>query len=434
MDNLLSRIEAKTAKIAVIGLGYVGLPLAVDFAIAGFHVVGIDKNQARADDVDNGRNYISDISDDDMRAATQSGRLRGTTDFSVLQETDAICICVPTPLSKTKDPDVSFILHATDSVHQHLHSQQLVCLESTTYPGTTHELVLPRLSETGLTVGKDFFLSFSPERTDPGNAQFKLKNTPKVIGGTTPMCLKLSEKLYGNIVDHVVPVSSTKAAEMVKLLENTFRSVNIGLVNEVAIMAQRLGLDVWEVIHAASTKPYGFMPFYPGPGLGGHCIPVDPHYLAWKLKTLNYKARFIEIAGEVNASMPQYVVDMITSGLNQIKKSVNGSNILVLGLSYKKDIADTRESPALDIITISQTHGATISWNDPYISDYPNTPTLTVVKDLTPSALSTADCVVIVTDHSSYDWASIVTHSHLIIDTRNATKNIQSPPGRVIKL
>ncbi len=434
MDNLLSKIEAKTAKIAVIGLGYVGLPLAVDFAVAGFHVVGIDKNKARADDVDNGRNYISDVSDDDMKTVTKDGRLTGTTDFSVLQETDAICICVPTPLSKTKDPDVSFILHATDSVHQHLHSQQLICLESTTYPGTTRELVLPRLSETGLKVGKDFFLAFSPERIDPGNAHFKLKNTPKVIGGTTPACITLSEKLYGNIVDHVVPVSSTEAAEMVKLLENTFRSVNIGLVNEVAIMAQKLGLDVWEVIHAASTKPYGFMPFYPGPGLGGHCIPVDPHYLAWKLKTLNYKARFIEMAGEINAAMPQYVVDLIAGGLNQIKKSVNGSNILILGLSYKKDIADTRESPALDIITLLQTRGAAISWNDPYVLDYPTTPAPTFVKDLTPSALSAADCVVIVTDHSSYDWASIVANSTLVIDTRNATKNIQCPPGRVVKL
>jgi len=434
MDELSSKIEAKTAKIAVIGLGYVGLPLAVDFAVAGFHVVGIDKNPARADDVDNGRNYIGDVSDDDLKTVTKNGRLTGTIDFSVLQETDAICICVPTPLSKTKDPDVSFILHATDSVHQHLHSQQLICLESTTYPGTTRELVLPRLSETGLTVGKDFFLSFSPERIDPGNAHFKLKNTPKVIGGTTPACLKLSETLYRNIVDHVVPVSSTEAAEMVKLLENTFRSVNIGLVNEVAIMAQKLGLDVWEVIHAASTKPYGFMPFYPGPGLGGHCIPVDPHYLAWKLKTLNYKARFIEMAGEINAAMPQYVVDLIAGGLNQSEKSVKGSNILVLGLSYKKDIADIRESPALDIITLLQTQGANISWNDPYVSDYPTTPTPAFVKDLTPSALSAADCVVIVTDHSSYDWASIVAHSMLVIDTRNATKDVQCSEGRVLKL
>ncbi|HIO22595.1 MAG TPA: nucleotide sugar dehydrogenase [Nitrospirales bacterium] len=434
MNDLLSKIEEKTANIAVIGLGYVGLPLAVDFAKAGFHVVGIDKNQARANAVDNGRNYIGDVSDDDLKTVTKNGRLTGTTDFSVLQQTDAICICVPTPLSKTKDPDVSFILHATDAVHQHLRFQQLICLESTTYPGTTRELVLPRLSGTGLTVGKDFFLSFSPERIDPGNAHFKLKNTPKVIGGTTPACLKLSEALYGNIVDHVIPVSSTEAAEMVKLLENTFRSVNIGLVNEMAIMAQKLGLDVWEVIHAASTKPYGFMPFYPGPGLGGHCIPVDPHYLAWKLKTLNYKARFIEMAGEINAAMPQYVVDLIVGGLNQNKKSVNGSNILVLGLSYKKDIADTRESPALDIITILKTQGANISWNDPYVSDYPTTPAPTFVKNLTPSALSATDCVVIVTDHSSYDWASIVANATLVIDTRNATKDVQCPSGRVLKL
>ena len=434
MVDLLQKIEAKTAKIAVIGLGYVGLPLAIDFAVAGFRVVGIDKNQARVADINNGHNYISDVSDDTMRAVTQNGHLRGTTNFSVLQEADAICICVPTPLSKTKDPDVSSILHTTDSIHQYLHSQQLICLESTTYPGTTCELVLPRLSETGLRVGKDFFLAFSPERIDPGNAHFKLKNTPKVIGGTTPECLKLAEKLYGNIVDHLVPVSSTEAAEMVKLLENTFRSVNIGLVNEVAIMAQKLGLDVWEVIHAASTKPYGFMPFYPGPGLGGHCIPVDPHYLAWKLKTLNYKARFIEMAGEINAAMPQYVVDMIAEGLNQIKKSVNGSNILVLGLSYKKDVADIRESPALDIITLLQARRAVISWNDPYISDYPTTPAPTFIKDLTPSALTAADCVVIVTDHSSYDWAFVVANSTLIIDTRNATKDVQSPPGRVLKL
>tara|TARA_B100000315_G_scaffold260487_1_gene322297 strand:- start:3325 stop:4629 length:1305 start_codon:yes stop_codon:yes gene_type:complete len=434
VDNLLSKIETKTAKVAVIGLGYVGLPLAVDFAIAGFHVVGIDKNQARADATNNGQNYIRDVSETDLKTVTKNGLLNGTTSFSVLQETDAIFICVPTPLSKTKDPDVSLILHATDSIHQHLHSNQLICLESTTYPGTTRELILPRLRETGLKVGKDFSLAFSPERIDPGNSHFKLKNTPKVIGGITSTCLNLSQKLYENIVDQVVPVSSTEAAEMVKLLENTFRSVNIGLVNEMAIMAQKLGLDVWEIIHAASTKPYGFMPFYPGPGLGGHCIPVDPHYLAWKLKTLNYKARFIEMAGEINAAMPHHVVDLIARGLNRIKKSVNGSNILVIGVSYKKDIADIRESPALDIISILQAREAVISWNDPYIDDYPTTPLPRFVKDLTPSSLSAADCVVIVTDHSSYDWNFIVENSSLIVDTRNATKNVQCPQGRVLKL
>ena len=434
MDDLLAKIEAKTAKIAVIGLGYVGLPLAVDFAIAGFHVVGIDNDSARADDVSMGRNYISDISGADMRAVVHSGHLTGTTDFAVLQETDAMCICVPTPLSKTKDPDVSFILHATDAVQQYLHAQQLICLESTTYPGTTRELVLPRLCDTGLTVGKDFFLSFSPERIDPGNAQFKLKNTPKVIGGITPACIALSETLYGHIVDHVVPVSSTEAAEMVKLLENTFRSVNIGLVNEVAIMSQKLGLDVWEVIQAAATKPYGFMPFYPGPGSGGHCIPVDPHYLAWKLKTLNYKARFIEMAGEINAAMPQHVVELITTGLNVHKKSVNGSQVLILGLSYKKDIADIRESPALDIITLLQARGAILTWHDPYVTACPTDPVPARVPELTPSTLAAADCVVIVTDHSSYDWPAVVTHATLVIDTRNATRRVPAPPGRVLKL
>ncbi len=434
MNKLQGKIEAKTARIAVIGLGYVGLPLAVDFAMAGFHVVGLDKDPARAAEVDAGRNYIPDVSDADMVAVAKDGRLTGTTDVAVLREVDAICICVPTPLSKTKDPDVSFILHATDAVQQHLHAPQLICLESTTYPGTTRELVLPRLQETGLTVGEDFFLAFSPERIDPGNAQFKLKNTPKVIGGTTPACISLTSALYGHIVNTVVPVSSTEAAEMVKLLENTFRSVNIGLVNEMAIMAQKLGLDVWEVIQAAATKPYGFMPFYPGPGLGGHCIPVDPHYLAWKLKTLNYRARFIELAGEINAAMPDHVVELVAAGLNQHTKSVKGSRILVLGLSYKKDIDDVRESPALDIITLLEARGAAVTWHDPYVAAYPTTPAPAKLPELTSAALQVADCVVIVTDHSTYDWATVVQHAPLVIDTRNATQHADAPPGRVLKL
>ncbi len=424
--ELLEKIEEKTARIAVIGLGYVGLPLAVDFATAGFHVVGIDKDATRAKSVTHGNTYISDVSDSAMQKITRSERLIGTTDFSILKETDIICICVPTPLSKTKDPDVSFILDATDSVRQHLRPHQLICLESTSYPGTTRELVLPRLSETGLKVGIDFFLSFSPERIDPGNKKFNLKNTPKVIGGTTSACIHLSKNLYGNIVDHVIPVSSTETAEMVKLLENTFRSVNIGLVNEMAIMAQKLGIDVWEVIHAAATKPYGFMPFYPGPGLGGHCIPVDPHYLAWKLKTLNYKARFIEMAAEVNAGMPQYVVDLIAKGLNHATKSIRGSNILILGLSYKKDIADMRESPALDIISLLETRGAKVKWHDPHIIKYATTPGPERVIDLTSTELTTADCVVIVTDHSHYNWGTIAAHASLIIDTRNATGTLPS--------
>ena len=352
MEQLKQKILGKTATVGVIGLGYVGLPLAVEFAKAGFPVIGIDIDQRKVDAIAAGTSYIQDVPTEEVAALTQAGRLKATSDFSALKQIDAVSICVPTPLRKTKDPDISYIMAAVEHIVNYLHPLQLVVLESTTYPGTTDEAILPELLKTGLKPGKDFLLAFSPERVDPGNARYNTKNTPKVIGGLTPQCLEIAKLLYEQAIGAIVPVSSTKSAEMVKLLENTFRSVNIGLVNEIAVMCDKLGVNVWEVIGAAATKPFGFMPFYPGPGLGGHCIPIDPHYLAWKMKTLNYNARFIELAGEINASMPEYVVNKVVDALNAVEKSVKGSRILMLGIAYKRDINDVRESPALDIFRI----------------------------------------------------------------------------------
>ncbi len=434
MSSLIEKITSKKARIGIIGIGYVGLPLAVEFAKSGHNVVGIDLNQEKVRRVNRGENYIKDIPDSELRGLVEDKKLSATSDFSVLRDIDAISICVPTPLNKTKDPDLSCILDSTKEIKRYLHKDQIIILESTTYPGTTRELILPMLEDTGLKVGIDFFLSFSPERIDPGNKIFNTRNTPKVIGGITEACKRHAVALYSNIIEKVIPVSSTESAEIVKLLENTFRSINIGLVNEVAIMCNKLGIDVWEVIEAASSKPYGFMPFYPGPGLGGHCIPIDPHYLSWKLKTLNYRARFIELAGEINSGMPHYVVDKIVDALNRQKKCLNGSSILILGVAYKKDIDDPRESPALDIIKILQEKGAVVLYSDPYIPSLDDNFHGMRSIEINEGMLSKADCTVIVTDHSTYDWEMIAKNSKLVVDTRNATSMIQKRHSNIVKL
>jgi len=433
MDSLLNRIERKSARLGIIGMGYVGLPLALEFCKAGFDVTGIDLDKKKIDSINSGTSYIEDATDADIRSAVHDGKLHATTDFSVLQQLDAVSICVPTPLRKTKDPDISYIISATQQIARYLHKGQLIVLESTTYPGTTEEIILPELESKGLKVGVDFFLAFSPERIDPVNKQFNTKNTPKIIGGVTAKCSESAAALYSKAVDKVIAVSSTRAAEMVKLLENTFRAVNIGLVNEIAIICNKLGMDVWEIIDAAATKPFGFMPFYPGPGLGGHCIPVDPHYLSWKLKMFNYNARFIELASEVNTNMPYFVVSKVFDALNAQKKSINGSKILILGVAYKKDVGDVRESPALDVIRLLKEKGGLISYNDPHIPHLHEEHMDFSSIDLSDySALSNYDCTVIVTNHTSYDYRKVVDCSNIIVDTRNATKGIIS--DKIVKL
>ena len=433
--TLEKKITGRTAVVAVIGMGYVGLPLAVEFARAGFTVLGIDVDHEKVKIVNSGRSHVLDIKDYQVKELTDLQRLKCTTDFSALKNADCVTIAVPTPLNKTKDPDVSFILSAVAEIKKYLHRGQLIVLESTTYPGTTEELVRPILEENGYKVGHDFFLAFSPERVDPGNVEFSTHNTPKVVGGVTPVCLGVAELLYRQIVTDVVPVSSTRAAEMVKLLENTFRSVNIGLVNEVALMCDRLKIDVWEVIDAAATKPFGFLPFYPGPGLGGHCIPIDPHYLSWKLRSLNYYARFIELAGDINSRMPEYVVEKIVAALNSQKKSLNGAKIFILGVAYKKDIGDVRESPALDIIKLLESKNALVMYNDPYVKELvmDGGKRYTSVK-LNAQALSSADCVAIITDHSEYKYQWIVDKARIVVDTRNATKRVRNGREKVFKL
>lgn len=420
-QQLLSKIAERTARIGVIGLGYVGLPLAMGWAKSGFRVTGLDVDERRVGLCSQGISWISDVPSDELAELVQGGYLTATTDMQVLAGLDAVSICVPTPLNKTKDPDIAAVLSAVEAIGSYLHCGQLIVLESTTYPGTTDELILPRLSQTGLSVGEDFFLAFSPERTDPGNARFGLRNTPKVVAGITPACLEMVTALYGAIVDTVIPVSSTRAAELVKLLENMFRAVNIGMVNELAIIADLLDVDVWEVISAAATKPFGFMPFYPGPGLGGHCIPVDPHYLAWKLRTLNYKTRFIEVASEINGQMPRYVVERITIAMNEAGKCLNGSRILIAGVTYKRDVADLRESPALDIIELLHQRKARIAYADPYVPVLRLAETTLEAVPLDEEQLRNADCVVIVADHRAFDYAAIAATASLIVDTRNAT-------------
>lgn len=432
--TLEKKIKEKKAVVGIIGMGYVGLPLAVELGREGFTIIGIDINPNKSKLINAGKSDIDDISDDDLKPLVKAGKLKVTTDFSVLKEADCVPICVPTPLSKTKDPDVSYILSAVEEVKKYLHPGQLVILESTTYPGTTEELILPMLEETGLKVGKDFFLSFSPERVDPGNPKYGTKNTPRVVGGVTPWCTQITKLFYEQTITKAVAVSSTKSAEMVKLLENTFRSVNIGLVNEVALMCDRLKIDVWEIIEAANTKPFGFMPFYPGPGLGGHCIPIDPHYLSWKLKSLNYYARFIELAGDINSHMPEYVVERISRALNEREKSLKGTKILILGVAYKRDIRDVRESPALDVIKLLQNAGAEVVYTDPYVPSIRMDDSVMKSAKLTAEILKSSDCVVIITDHSSFDYDMVVQNAHLIMDTRNATKNVKRNREKIVKL
>jgi UDP-N-acetyl-D-glucosamine dehydrogenase len=426
-NTLYEKITSHTLRIAIIGLGYVGLPLAATFAESGFDVIGIDVDQKKVDLANKGESYIPDIDSAFLQQLINTGRLHFTSDFSVLEEVDALSICVPTPLRKTHDPDISYIVSATSQIKAHLHPGQLVVLESTSYPGTTDEVVLPELEATGLQVGKDFFLAFSPERVDPGNPHFDTRNTPKVVGGITPDCTELAQAYYGAAIDHIVPVSSARVAEMAKLLENTFRAVNIGLVNEIAIICEKLDINVWEVIDAAATKPFGFMRFLPGPGLGGHCIPIDPHYLAWKLRTLDYKARFIELAAEINSSMPRFVVDKINEALNEQRRSLNGSTVLVLGVAYKKNVGDVRESPALEILQELLNHKANVLYNDDYVPSISIKDHMLQSQPLSDGLLQAADCVVIVTDHDYYDAAQIVREARSIVDTRNMTRGNPDP-------
>ncbi len=418
---LIKKIEAKEAHVAIIGLGYVGLPLAVEFASAGLKTTGIDLNEEKVALVRRGTSYLADVTDEEVGAAVNSGALNATTDFGALATVDCVCICVPTPLGKTKDPDISYIVAASDEIARYFHPGLLVVLESTTYPGTTEELILPRLDADGATVGKDFFLAFSPERVDPGNTVWKTRNTPKVIGGMTPACTKAAVALYRNAVDTLVPVSSPAAAEMVKLLENTFRAVNIGLVNEIALICDRLELNVWEIIDAAATKPFGYMKFTPGPGLGGHCIPIDPLYLSWKMRGMNYEARFIDLADKVNAEMPHHVARKVMDALNDEGKALKGARILVLGVAYKAGTDDVRESPAVNIIELLRRKGAEVSYHDPHV---------TVLRlesgeelasvDLSKENLDGADCVVLVTNHDEFKAGELVNSVRLIVDTRNA--------------
>lgn len=421
-ESLREKIDQKKARVCVLGLGFVGLPLALRFADVGFPVFGIDVDEEKIKKIQKGVSYIRGVE----VQLNRPSRLQASRDFSLLQEADAIVICVPTPLSKTRDPDLSLVLEAAQTVAQYLHAGQLIVLESTTYPGTTRELLRPLLEERGLKVGEDFFLAYSPERIDPGNQSFTLSNTPKVIAGISPLCRDLAQRLYSQIVERVVPVSTTDTAEMVKLLENTFRSVNIALVNEFAIMCDRLGLNVWEVIRAAATKPFGFMPFFPGPGLGGHCIPVDPHYLSWKLRLLAYKARLIELADEINREMPRFVVEKVAEALNRVRKSVNGSKILILGVAYKKDSDDVRESPALDVMKLLHERGGDIFYHDPLVPHLSFNGQVLGSVPFAAETLSTADVAVVITDHSCFKVGEIVEHSRLVIDARDLTRGIES--------
>ena len=418
--DLLRKAEDRSAVFGVVGLGYVGLPLAVEVADAGYTVLGFDLKQAVVDGISAGTSHIQDVPTERLRPLVEGGKITATADMSRLSEVDVISICVPTPLSKTKDPDVSYVLAAGQAVAQTVRKGQVVVLESTTYPGTTRELLQPLLESKGLKVGEDVFLAFSPERVDPGNPVWQTKNTPKVVGGVTPACGRVMLALYGPVFDTLVPVSSPEAAELVKLLENTFRSVNIGLVNEMAQVCDRLGVNVWEVIDAAATKPFGFMKFTPGPGLGGHCIPIDPHYLAWKMRALNYKTRFIEVAGEVNSEMPTFWVRKVAEGLNEDAKPVRGSGVFVIGAAYKKDIDDLRESPALDIIRLLLQQGARVSYHDPYVPQLHEDGVDLSSVELTPVSVRAADCVLIATDHSALDYGMIRRESKRVVDTRNA--------------
>jgi UDP-N-acetyl-D-glucosamine dehydrogenase len=422
-QDLISKAERRQILFGIVGLGYVGLPLAVELARAGYRVLGFDVNPDVVEGLNDGRSHVKDVTEAQLQKAMECGRFSATTDMARLSEADAISICVPTPLSKFKDPDVSYIVAATEAVTKRLRRGQAIVLESTTYPGTTREILLPALESTGLTVGQDFFLAFSPERVDPGNPTYGTRNTPKVVGGITPDCQKVAVALYQPAIDSLVPVSTTEAAELVKLLENTFRSVNIGLVNEMAIVCDKLGVNVWEVIEAAATKPFGFMKFLPGPGLGGHCIPIDPHYLAWKMRGLNYKTRFIDLAGELNTEMPLFWVRKVSEALNSQGKAVQGASVLVLGVAYKRDIEDIRESPALDIIRLLESQGAKVSYFDPHVPSFREDGREFRSVELTPQRVAAADCVMVVTDHRSVDYRMIKRNAKLVVDTRNAIPN-----------
>ncbi len=422
---LKEKIETKTAHVGIVGLGYVGLPLAVEFAKAGFHVTGIDLQQSRVDRLMKGESYIQDVPSSEVAQLVKERRLDATTDFAVVRDLDTINICVPTPLRKTKDPDMSYIVSASDEIAKYFHPGLLVILESTTYPGTTDELLLPTFEKDGLKAGEDFFLCFSPERVDPGNPVYQTLNTPKVVGGITPSCTEMGRVFFSQALQKVVPVSNTRVAEMVKLLENTFRMINIGLVNEMAVMCDGMGINVWEVIDAAATKPFGFMPFYPGPGLGGHCIPIDPFYLSWKTKQSGIEARFIELAGYINGNMPHFVVGKVQSALNHHAKAVKGSRVHVVGVAYKRNIDDMRESPALDIILLLKKLGAEVSYSDPYVPAL-KLDGIDLKSQEAQTSASQADCVVIITDHSDFDYSGLLESAKLIVDTRNAMKGFES--------
>ncbi len=433
-QQLLSRLEARTAVVGVVGLGYVGLPLAEVFARGGVKVVGFDVDPAKIESILAGKTYIGDLTDEQVGSQVRAGRLTATTDFDGLAEVDAILICVPTPLRKTLDPDISYVVSAAEEIKRRLRPGQLVVLESTTYPGTTEEVILPLLESADGKVGESFFLAFSPERVDPSNPRFKTENTPKVVGGVIEGCREVAAALYKLAIPEVHVVSSARAAEMVKLLENTFRLINIGLVNEIALVCERLGLNVWEIIDAAATKPFGYMPFYPGPGLGGHCIPIDPHYLSWKLRSLNFFTRFIDLAAEINRGMPQNVVNRIGLLLNDRRKPLNGAKVLVLGVTYKRDTADVRESPALDVIELLRQRGADVAYTDPYVPELDIEGHAVPSRPVTPASLASEDAVVIVTDHSSVDYAAIVESAPLVFDTRNATKRLGARRPNVVLL
>jgi len=421
--NLLTRkLKERTAHLGVVGLGYVGLPLATEFAEAGFQVIGFDLNPEVVDTVNSGNSHVSDIPSDRLRPLVEAGKIKASADFSEIQKLDSVNICVPTPLRKTRDPDVSYIVSAVEEIAKYLHKDMLVILESTTYPGTTEELILPMLEATGLEVGKDFFLAFSPERVDPGNPNFSTRNIPKVVGGVTAACTETAATLYRSTLEAVVPVSSSRVAEMVKLLENTFRSVNIGLVNEMALMCDSMGINVWEVIDAAATKPFGFMPFYPGPGLGGHCIPIDPFYLSWKARQVGFEARFIELAGMVNSYMPQYVVEKVVKALNREGKAVKGSRVLLLGVAYKAESKDVREAPAIDILNRLTDLEGVLSYHDPFVPSLEGEGIHLDSVELDAKALEDSDLTLIVTAHAGIDYGLVVEHAPVIVDTRNALK------------
>jgi UDP-N-acetyl-D-glucosamine dehydrogenase len=429
-EQLLAKIHDRSAVVGVIGLGYVGLPLAMEFAKAGFRVIGYDVSQRVVDLLMSGVSHIQDVPAAEVQATVAAGSFVATTLEPRLRECDAISIAVPTPLSKTRDPDMSYVLAAADAIARQAHPGMCVVLESTTYPGTTRELLQPRLEAQGLVVGSDVFVAFSPERVDPGNPTYHTKNTPKVVGGITANCSEVASALLQSCIDTIVPVSSPEAAELVKLLENTFRAVNIGMVNEIAIVCDKLGVNVWEVIDAAATKPFGFMKFTPGPGIGGHCIPLDPHYLAWKMRTLNYKTRFIDLASEINSQMPEWVVQKVADALNEVRKAVRGSRVLVLGVAYKRDIDDVRESPALDVIRLLEQRGAHVEFHDPFVAEFREDGHVRKGVDLSDEMLRWADAVVVITDHRAVDYQRVVDHATLVVDTRNIMASLR--PGRAL--